>query len=324
MLGALQNEEYRQLAWQQLPRIIDHYEPIGPLAEHLALECQLDQVARPMIYPTSDDQQAGLVGGGAVDDGQMAIILGNSAVVNSSSAKLPQVDDLDIMCLNWGPYLLMRCYSNGAGVLNRAVGAEKSWQKSDWEQLEVEARAVPAGSPGHRCMPFLDAEPSLGIDNRKKGIRWWTQGSDQQEAGAGPEQRGVRRRASLEAVAAMIALGVRSHERAHQSIGQDIREITVSGGIARSNLMCEILASFLGRRLNRLENEEGPALGAAVTALAAHESLVRRQRAVTEPYTVADAVGTMVKYRQPVDPNPQWQEVYQQQLDQFQQHLAAL
>jgi xylulokinase len=87
MLGALQNEEYRQLAWQQLPRIIDHYEPIGPLAEHLALECQLDPVARPIIYPTSDDQQAGLVGGGAVNAGQMAIILGNSAVVNSSSAR---------------------------------------------------------------------------------------------------------------------------------------------------------------------------------------------------------------------------------------------
>ena len=38
---------------------------------------------RPLIFPTSDDQQAGLVGGGAVDAGQMAVILGNSAVVNS-------------------------------------------------------------------------------------------------------------------------------------------------------------------------------------------------------------------------------------------------
>jgi hypothetical protein len=26
----------------------------------------------------------------------------------------------------------------------------------------------------------------------------------------------------------------------------------------------------------------------------------------------------------PVDPNPQWQQVYQQQLDQFQQQLTAL
>ncbi|MCU0875953.1 MAG: FGGY-family carbohydrate kinase [Pirellulaceae bacterium] len=122
----------------------------------------------------------------------------------------------------------------------------------------------------------------------------------------------------------MIALGVQAHERAHQSIGQSVREITVSGGVARSDLMCEILASVLGRRLNRLENEEGPALGAAVTALAAHESLLRRQQGITEPYTVADAVATMVKYRQPVDPNPQWQAIYQQGLRQFQQQLATL
>jgi xylulokinase len=117
------------------------------------------------------------------------------------------VDDLDIMCLNWGPYLLMRCYSNGAGVLNRAVGAEKSWQKSDWEALEAEARAVPAGSHGHRCLPLLDAEPSLGIDNHKKGIRWLDGGGRPQVAGSGPEQRGLRRRASLEAVACDDRLG---------------------------------------------------------------------------------------------------------------------
>ena len=42
---------------------------------------------RPLIFPTSDDQQAGLAGGGAVDAGQMAVVLGNSAVVNSSSGQ---------------------------------------------------------------------------------------------------------------------------------------------------------------------------------------------------------------------------------------------
>ncbi|TVS20997.1 MAG: xylulose kinase [Planctomycetaceae bacterium] len=324
MLDALQNEAYRHLAWEQLPTIVDHYRPVGPLVEHLAKECNLDLVSRPLIYPTSDDQQAGLVGGGAVNDGQMAIILGNSAVVNSSSAKLPDVDDLDIMCLNWGPYLLMRCYSNGAAALNRAVGADKGWKKSDWQQLEEEARAVPAGSNGHRCLPFFDAEPSLGIDNQQKGIRWLIEQADRYQPTSGPDSRGQRRRASLEAVACMIALGVQAHQRAHQSIGQDIRQITVSGGVARSDLMCEILASMLGQRLHRLENEEGPALGAAVTALAAHESLARRQQGRDEPFTVADAVATMVKYRQAVEPNPQWQEVYQQQLARFQQQISPV
>src|SRR5262249_21207046 len=85
MLGALAKEEYRDLAWNQVPRIVDHLDAVGPLSESLALEAELGTVPRPLIFPTSDDQQAGLVGGGAVDAGQMAVILGNSAVVNSSS-----------------------------------------------------------------------------------------------------------------------------------------------------------------------------------------------------------------------------------------------
>jgi len=51
---------------------------------------------------------------------------------------------------------------------------------------------------------------------------------------------------------------------------------------------------------------------------------VRRQRGIAEPYSVADAVATMVKFRQPVDPNPQWHDGYQRGLEQFEQQLAAL
>src|SRR5262249_12686235 len=103
MLDALARPEYRELAWRQPPRIADQTKPGGPVAESLALEAGL--AARPLVFPTSDDQQAGLAGGGAVDAGQVAVVLGNSAVVNSSSDRLPASGDLDAMRLNWGPYL---------------------------------------------------------------------------------------------------------------------------------------------------------------------------------------------------------------------------
>ena len=145
-IGALASEENRRLALAQLPRIVDHFEPIGPLAEHLASESGLDPAHRPLVFPTSDDQQAGLVGGGAVDSGQMAVILGNSAVVNSSSNDLPQMNrsrtasPLDVMRLNWGPYLWMRCYNNGAQFLDRILGP-----KPDWKSLEQAGRRTPPG-----------------------------------------------------------------------------------------------------------------------------------------------------------------------------------
>ncbi|NQT16276.1 MAG: hypothetical protein HQ582_26200, partial [Planctomycetes bacterium] len=93
---------------------------------------------------------------------------------------------------------------------------------------------------------------------------------------------------------------------------------------ARSDLMCEILASVLGRRLERLVSEEGPALGAAVTALAALESHRRTERSIQQPFTVADAVASLVKYADPVDPNPAWTATYQDGLKSFVDRLRSL
>ncbi|MBM4035446.1 MAG: xylulose kinase [Planctomycetes bacterium] len=292
MLGALASPDYRALAWKQLPKIVHHYTPVGLLAEHVALEAGIEKRRRPIIFPTSDDQQAGLVGGGAVDSGQMAVILGNSAVVNSSSKELPARGNLDVMALNWGPYLYMRCYNNGAQFLDQVVGP-----KPDWKAIEAAARACPPGCGGTAVMPFAVPEPSLGVDAAKAGLRWL------QAEGA---SAGTKFRASLEAIAYLIRRGVEEHEFA----GQKIARITVSGGIARSDLMCEILATVLERRLERLESDEGPALGAAVTALAALESHLRKQRGIKGRCSVADAVARLIRFKAPVDPNPRWLEAY--------------
>jgi sugar (pentulose or hexulose) kinase len=285
MLDALARPEHRELAWDCLPAILEHSHPVGSLSASLALEVGLDAGHRPLLFPTSDDQQAGLVGGGAVDAGQVAIILGNSAVVNSSGAAAA-LGNLDVMCLNWGPYLWMRCFNNGAQFLDRVVG-----EKPDWKKLEEAARACPPGCGGVAVLPFAHPEPSLGVRAARVG---WFPGE--------PGEAGVRFRAALEALAYLIAWGVREHEQA----GQRITRVSVSGGIARSDLMCEILASVLDRPLQRLESFEGPALGAAVTALAALETHLRRQRGVAGTYTVADAVERLVRFRAPVQPNATW------------------
>jgi sugar (pentulose or hexulose) kinase len=155
-------------------------------------------------------------------------------------------------------------------------------------------------------LPFIAPEPSLGVS--KPRLEWIPNE---------PKALGEKFRASLEALAYLIALGVRAHEEA----GQKITRITVSGGIARSDLMCEILASVLDRPLERLQSSEGPALGAAVTALAAYESHLRRARRIDTPYTVADAVARLVKFRTPVAPKPAWQQVYRVGLDTFEKRL---
>jgi sugar (pentulose or hexulose) kinase len=301
MLEVLERPENRDLAWKQLPRIVDQYDLVGPLSQSLAPEAGIDADHRPLLFPTSDDQQAGLVGGGAVDSGQMAVILGNSAVVNSSSSQMPARSNLDVMRLNWGPYLWMRCYNNGAQFLDRIVGSHP-----DWHRLEQEARACPPRVGDTLVLPFVLPEPSLGLAVPR--LAWLP---------LEPKEPGKKYRAALEALAYLIALGVREHEEA----GQKITRISVSGGIARSRLMGEILATVLNRPLERLESNEGPALGAAVTALAALETHLRRQRGIHEPLTVADAVPILVKFREPVSPNPNWRDAYSTGLGKFEEQL---
>jgi sugar (pentulose or hexulose) kinase len=303
MLGALTTPETRMLAWEQLPTIIaDMNEPIGPLSESVALDAGLPAGHRPLVFPTLDDQAAGLVGGGAVDAGQVAIILGNSAVVNSSAATAPQSGSLDAMKLNWGPYLWMRCYSNGAQFLDRVVGP-----KPEWEALEKAAHAVPPGCGGTAVLPFVLSEPSIGVLAPR--FHWLPKE---------PTDPGVRFRASLEALAYLIGLAVQEHEAA----GQKITRITVSGGIARSPLMIEILANVIGRPLERLVSNEGTALGAAVVALAGVETHNRRKAGDQEPFTLADAVSALVQFRAPVEPNRDWQAVYAKGVEEFRGHIT--
>ena len=135
-----------------------------------------------------------------------------------------------------------------------------------------------------------------------------------------PESTGPGYRVVLEAIAYLIALAIQEHEDA----GQKITRITVSGGIARSNLMCEILASVLNRPLLRLESEEGPALGAAVTALAALESHLRKAKGIRKKFSVADAVACMVRFRGTVEPNAAWVETYRVGLQRFRDELACV
>lgn len=298
MLDALENPAYRDLAWNQLPRIIDQFDPVGVFSSSLCAEIGLGPKNAPVVFPTSDDQQAGLIGGGAVDVGQVAVILGSSAVVNSSALQPPQSDDLDCMRLNWGPYLWMRCYNNGAQFLNHVLG-----ERPDFARLESAAQAIPPGCDGTHVLPFLYPEPSLGV--QEKRFTWHP---------AEPTDPARKFRASLEALAYLIALGVRAHEKE----GQKITRITVSGGMARSPLMGEILATVLNRPLERLQSDEGPALGAAVTALAGLENRGRKA-AGEQPMNVAEAVSQMVQFKSPVQPNPSWQPAYEKGLRQFEQ-----
>jgi xylulokinase len=117
----------------------------------------------------------------------------------------------------------------------------------------------------------------------------------------------------------LIAMAVQEHEAA----GQTITRVSVSGGIAKSDLMVSILASVLKRPLERLASDEGPALGAAVAALAGLEQHRRSEAGINEPYTIADAVTQLVRFKSAVQPTPEWVPLYAAGLDAFRRAVAS-
>ena len=116
----------------------------------------------------------------------------------------------------------------------------------------------------------------------------------------------------------MIGLAVKEHEAA----GQKITRITVSGGIAQSDLMLEILASVINKPLERLVSNEGTALGAAVVALAGMESFTRKQNGISESFRVIDAVRELVRFRDSVKPKTEWLSKYNEGLDNFRRRIG--
>src|SRR5687767_15137428 len=97
-----------------------------------------------------------------------------------------------------------------------------------WAALEAAAVQVPPGSVGVPVIPVGAPEPSLGVAGPRVG---WSPSQ--------PAEMGVRFRASLEALAYLIALGVRARGAAMR--GGEVDRVRVSGGIAKSDLMSAIL-----------------------------------------------------------------------------------
>lgn len=85
--------------------------------------------------------------------------------------------------------------------------------------------------------------------------------------------------------------------------------------------MCRILATVLNFPLHRLESDEGPALGAAVTALAAYETHLRREKGHTEDCEMSAAVDRMVRFKDVVNPVSEWTEAYRKGLAEFKKRL---
>ena len=122
--------------------------------------------------------------------------------------------------------------------------------------------------------------------------------------------RGALVRSVLEGV----AFGLRDSLELLKALGVEPAAGRASGGGARSELWLKIVASVLGIPIERTAVEEGAAYGAALLGGVAAGVFADAH----------EAVDACVRVRDTVEPDPEWQRVYDEGYERFRSLYPAL
>jgi xylulokinase len=268
-----------------------------------ALEIPLEWLP-PVLESTeiggAGDQQAGALGVGVVAPGPLSVVLGTSGVVFAAldGYRTDPEARLHVFChavpATWEAMGVMLSAAGSLRWLRDMVGGS-------YEELVAEAQRWPAGTEGLTFLPYLQGERTPHADPDARG------------AFVGlslRHDRGALVRAVLEGV----AYGLRDSLELLRDLGVEPTVGRVSGGGARSGLWLRIVASVLGIPLERTAVEEGAAYGAAMLGGVAAGTFA----------DAGEAVAACVRVRDSVEPDPEWQRVYEEGHPRFRSLYPAL
>jgi xylulokinase len=248
------------------------------------------------------DQAAGAVGAGVHAPGPVSVVLGTSGVVFAPlEAFSPDPEGRAHVFCHAVPETW-----HAMGVMLSAAGSLRWFRETlasevAYERLDAEAERWKPGAEGLVFLPYLAGERTPHADPDARG------------AFVGlslRHDRGALVRAVLEGV----ALGLRDSLELLRGLGCAVEVGRVSGGGARSALWLRIVSSVLGLPLQRTEVDEGAALGAALLAGVAGGVFA----------DVPEAVEACVRVREEVEPDPDWQRVYDEAYGRFRALYPAL
>lgn len=262
-----------------VPRLVDAGQPVGGVTKTAAAGTGLS--AGTSVIAAGPDTQCGMLGMGAVDNGQVGIVAGWSAPVQMVVDRFR----LDPGFRTWSGRHLLR----GKWVLESTVqdtGGAYRWLGSmlaagragDVDAyIAKQAARAPIGSNG--VLAFLGPRTA---NMGQVGPRWGGLLIPMLST-AMPAQRSELLRGYLE----NLAYAIRGNTEQLGSVtGQASQSIGFAGGMARNALLLRILADVLGRPVERSRITEVTGLGAAMCAaagLGAHGSLEDASRAMAKP-----------------------------------------
>jgi len=252
------------------------------------------------VVAGAGDQAASGCGNGVVSNGIISATLGTSGVVFAFSDKVlkDSAGRIHTMCHAVpGTWHLMAVSLSSGGSLRwfrdnfcrEEISEAKIKDTDPYEIMTAAAAKISTGSEGLLFLPYLTGERTPHANPLARAIFF------------GATSRHTKAH-FIRAILEGVTFGLRDGIEIMENLGLPIRQVRISGGGARSDLWCQIMADIFGKELVRTENPDTTALGSAILAAAG----------VKYFKNVPEACHRMVRTREVFRPDKKNNKIYNQ------------
>lgn len=282
---------------EQLPKLYESYQVVGTLKTEFAGELGFGGDVK--IIAGAGDNAAAAVGTGTVGEGRCNISLGTSGTIFISS------DQFQADCHN---ALHSFAHADGRfhlmGCMLSAASCNKWWMEEILKtgDYEREQEAIARLGENHVFfLPYLMGERSPHNDPRARAcFIGMTMDTTRAEM--------------TQAVLEGVVFGLRDSLEVAKRLGIRVERTKICGGGAKSALWKRMVANIMNVKVDVVESEEGPALGAAILAAVG----------CGEYPDVRAAADRIVRVAETIEPEPELAEKYERQYAKFRGMYPAL
>ena len=275
-----------------LPKLFESYEVVGTLKKEIAEELGLKESVK--VIAGAGDNAAAAVGTGTVGDGRCNISLGTSGTLFVSSKKfgVDEYNALHSFDHADGNYHLMGCMLS-------AASCNKWWSEEILKTKDFSAEQKEIHKLGENTvfyLPYLMGERSPH-NNPKARAMFIGMSMD------------TTRADMTQAVLEGVTFGLRDSLEVARNLGIHIERTKICGGGAKSPLWKKMVANIMNMKVDVIESEEGPALGAAMLAAVG----------CGEYPSVEAAAEKIVKITDTIEPEEELVAKYEEKYQKFKQ-----
>ncbi len=275
---------------KQLPKLYESYEVVGHLKPEIAKELALSEEVK--VIAGAGDNAAAAVGTGTVGNGRCNISLGTSGTIFISSEEfgVDEHNALHSFAHADGHYHLMGCMLS-------AASCNKWWNEDILKTKDFAAEQAQIAKLGENNVFFLPYLMGERSPHNNPDVRAMFIGMSMD----------TTREDMTQAVLEGVAFGLRDSLEVARSLGIRIERTKICGGGAKSPLWKKMIANIMNLKVDVIESEEGPALGAAMLAAVGCG-------AYPDVETIAEK---MVKVVDTVEPDPELVAKYEERYQHF-------